>query len=130
MRIDPLQGQVAPVFVIPPPGPRHPARPFGRNKARVYGLPRVLVGYSSYHRQDTYHPGGMPGRLESEEVLHIDAQMNCAIAQRAEPKVLQCSFPRELSQGRFSTSLTTASTASSLNGLRRNAAYRPFAASS
>jgi hypothetical protein len=78
--------------------------------------------------------GVCQGVPKGKKILHVDAEMDGAIGQRAERKRFPMrqspSIPRSSPRSiPLITVFTTSITISSLNGFRRNAAYRPFATS-
>ncbi len=81
-QIHAARGELPPVLEIAPPGAGQFLRLGRRDEAREDRVFRMPFGDGGHDRQDAVHPGRVPGRLRREDVLHIDAEMECPLAER------------------------------------------------
>src|SRR5260221_3633755 len=84
--IDALAGKLPPTLKVAPPAARRVFRARGRYEAGEDGAMRLALGDLSYPRKYLGQPGDSPWRVEGEHVLHIDAEMDCAVGERTKGK--------------------------------------------
>src|ERR1700740_2453652 len=88
-----LQRHFFPTLEIPLPGSRHIPGLRRRDETSEHGLLGVAARYLLDCRQNARHPRRMPGCRLCEDILHVDAEVNCMSGDRTKRKGHQTRSP-------------------------------------